>query len=378
MTKNEGRRPFEHARLRPFAKYHGIVRDLQDMKRTIAMLAESDEEDMDEMKIDTDDKISPWYEHGGGPLACLERDRLRRLDGTTLSVQYWEAVLGMSSPIDLATATKRMSETTNVCGSLWEVCHSSTDQELPNVLCHFLKNTRDERGGSLLKESFQAAKESQNESDEELEHMQNAFNVVASKLHSIKDASQAKTSHVGLRISNLHPYKVLSVHNILDLNGLGQQEKGYANPHVCSGDYLISVDGKNVEHATPAELHNAFDGLAYSIVSIVFIRGSSRSRQRDMPKVRYSVQVLRQPAGTCGQDFSSELIDSASETDSLRAAVTAADTSFYDTMDRARAMGIEMLMSSAMPDHMTDEPSILMNKSNTNLAWHQDARGFIL
>ena len=90
---------------------------LQDMQRTLAMLADSHEEDVDEIKLDSDDKMPSWYEYGGGPLACLERDG--RLD---------------------------------------------------------------------------------NESDEELEHMKNTFNLVTSKLHSTEHGSQAETSSRSLNL----------------------------------------------------------------------------------------------------------------------------------------------------------------------------------
>ena len=91
----------------------------------------------------------PYFKsNGSSPAICRERESLRQLDADVLGRRYWDAVIGMSAPVDHATDSTRMIVTTMANGPLWEVSRAAKDEELPNVLRHFL-NKRDPRGFCL-------------------------------------------------------------------------------------------------------------------------------------------------------------------------------------------------------------------------------------
>jgi hypothetical protein len=69
---------------------------------------------------------------GGGPGSCW-RAAAQHADCQALSRRYWDAVIGMSSSVDLATAGLGRQ----VSGPLWEVSRAATDEELPDILGHF-------------------------------------------------------------------------------------------------------------------------------------------------------------------------------------------------------------------------------------------------
>jgi hypothetical protein len=108
------------------------VRDLEKMKAHRLWEASDGESDPNERGNDLDliaDPSASWR----------HAEKLRLVDAEVLRRRYGDAVLAMSSPVDmdLATATVRLGATNRVNGPLWEVCRAAADEELPNVLRHF-------------------------------------------------------------------------------------------------------------------------------------------------------------------------------------------------------------------------------------------------
>ena len=109
----------------PFVEARSSVRALEEMKAHRLWEASDGESEMsDDLDLIAD------------PAPCCvpdgdrwHADNLRLVDAEVLRRRYGDAVLAMSSPVDLATAT--------VNGPLWEVCRAAADEELPNVLRHF-------------------------------------------------------------------------------------------------------------------------------------------------------------------------------------------------------------------------------------------------
>lgn len=102
--------------------------------------SESDEDDdalqYDEMDLALSGKM-PCPASAGGGLDGYQRERLRHADCEALSRRYWDAVLGMSSAVDIETVGVRLGVGTKVSGPLWEVSRAATSHNLPMVLRHF-------------------------------------------------------------------------------------------------------------------------------------------------------------------------------------------------------------------------------------------------
>ena len=120
------------------------VRDLEKMKAHRLWEASDVESGPSESGDDLDliapaDPVPCCVPDGDPSASWRHAEKLRLVDAEVLRRRYGDAVLAMSSPVDmdLATATVRLGATNRVNGPLWEVCRAAADEELPNVLRHF-------------------------------------------------------------------------------------------------------------------------------------------------------------------------------------------------------------------------------------------------
>ncbi len=126
----------------PFAEARASVRALEEMKAQRLWEASDVESGPSESGDDLDliapaDPVPCCVPDGNPSASWRHAEKLRLVDAEVLRRRYGDAVLAMSSPVDLATATVRLGASNRVNGPLWEACRAAADEELPNVLCHF-------------------------------------------------------------------------------------------------------------------------------------------------------------------------------------------------------------------------------------------------
>jgi len=141
VTVGHGGRLFLAPPPRAFAEAHACLRVLEEM-RGHRVWERSDGESEDEQvgeqrgdEIADEDLAAP--NAAPAPHGARHAEELRHLEAEVLRRRYGDAVLSMSGPVDLATATVRLGATTRDNGPLWEVSRAASDAELPNVLRHF-------------------------------------------------------------------------------------------------------------------------------------------------------------------------------------------------------------------------------------------------
>jgi hypothetical protein len=79
---------------------------------------------------------------------------------------------------------------------------------------------------------------------------------------------------------------VLRVSDLMDAQGVMQDELGYANKRVLPRDTLIRVDSESVEHANVTHLHQLLSGDLHSTVELCFHRAHDGEPDGTIPYVR--------------------------------------------------------------------------------------------
>ena len=76
------------------------------------------------------------------------------------------------------------------------------------------------------------------------------------------------SGYCGLEVSRAPPHTIVGVDSALDVNGVRQGAKGYANPDITPGDRIVRVDGRAAEDASTNELQSMLKGSLHSVVEL--------------------------------------------------------------------------------------------------------------
>jgi len=95
--------------------------------------------------------------------------------------------------------------------------------------------------------------------------------------------------YVGLRLSQVAPYKVVLVKNVMDSNYVKQGMPGYSNEKISPGDRLITVNGRECITTNLDGIHKMLKGFAHTEVVLTLVRADGSV---------YTCRVIRHPAET--------------------------------------------------------------------------------
>ena len=85
-----------------------------------------------------------------------------------------------------------------------------------------------------------------------------------------------KQGVLGLKLSRDAPHAVEEVDDLTDEKGVVQGSPGYANAPLHRGDILLSIDGRDTGHMTPADVHSLLKGDLHTTVQLILGRGKDR------------------------------------------------------------------------------------------------------
>ena len=91
-----------------------------------------------------------------------------------------------------------------------------------------------------------------------------------------------KQRFLGLRLSRDPPHAVEEVDDLTDEKGVVQGSPGYANAPLHRGDILLSIDGRDTSHMTPADVHSLLKGDLRTTVQLILGRGKDRMHVKVM------------------------------------------------------------------------------------------------
>jgi len=109
-------------------------------------------------------------------------------------------------------------------------------------------------------------------------------------------SQQRVEGFVGLKITEMAPYCVKAVKNMMDMNGIKQGMPGYSNEEVFPGDQLVAVDGRKCALLSLRDVYKLLKGYARTEVMLTLQRKKNHSL--------YKVRVMRHSAedGVTGKE----------------------------------------------------------------------------